>query len=326
MRATMMLSRTPPRRRRELWSGRARRGLRREASSSFVTPQKVSIKPSLPKFQTVSLCRSRARRSRPLLPNRSNARERSESFLVDIVSRFTSLSTGGASVVAGAPVTRETTGRGHRGRSWRRCSSVPPSAPRLRRASPRCALAPALARARSRSVRTTPLRRRASRASADAAPSASPSARRSARRPCARRNPRRASSPTTRLPRRAAARRSSRYRPVPPAVATMAKNIANLARVRAFPRSWRVDSLTVRHPRLPPFHAVRTSRRARRRCHGPRAGFPLCVPAPAATHPAAFPRAGRFFAFGARTVGENPRAARVFFFFSPLFALFRNQS
>ena len=29
MRATMMLSRTPPRRRRELWSGRARRGLRR---------------------------------------------------------------------------------------------------------------------------------------------------------------------------------------------------------------------------------------------------------------------------------------------------------
>jgi hypothetical protein len=104
------------------------------------------------------------------------------------------------------------------------------------------------------------------------------------------------------------------------------ENIANLARVRAFPRSWRVDSLTVRHPRLPPFHAVRTSRRARRRCHGPRAGFPLCVPAPAATRPAAFPRAGRFFAFGARTVGENPRAARVFFFFSPLFALFRNQS
>ena len=93
------------------------------------------------------------------------------------------------------------------------------------------------------------------------------------------------------------------------------ENIANLARVRAFPRSWRVDSLTVRHPRLPPFHAVRTSRRARRRCHGPRAGFPLCVPAPAATRPAAFPRAGRFFAFGARTVGENPRAARVFFLF-----------
>mmetsp|Transcript_10774 Transcript_10774/g.45869 ORF Transcript_10774/g.45869 Transcript_10774/m.45869 type:complete len:319 (+) Transcript_10774:1099-2055(+) len=56
------------------------------------------------------------------------------------------------------------------------------------------------------------------------------------------------------------------------------ENIANLARVRAFPRSWRVDSLTVRHPRLPPFHAVRTSRRARRRCHGPRAGFPLRLP------------------------------------------------
>jgi len=36
----MMLSRTPPRRRRELWSGRARRGLRREASSSIITPQK----------------------------------------------------------------------------------------------------------------------------------------------------------------------------------------------------------------------------------------------------------------------------------------------
>ena len=39
----------------------------------------------------------------------------------------------------------------------------------------------------------------------------------------------------------------------------------------------RASTLTVRHPRLPSFHAVRTTRRARRRCHGPRAGFPLCV-------------------------------------------------
>ena len=109
------------------------------------------------------------------------------------------------------------------------------------------------------------------------------------------------------------------------ALPTMAKNIANLARVRAF-RSWRADSLTVRHPRLPSFHAVRTSRRARRRCHGPRAGFPLCVPAPAATHPAVFPRAGRFFAFGARTVGENPHAARGFFYlhFSRCFGISPN--
>ena len=45
----------------------------------------------------------------------------------------------------------------------------------------------------------------------------------------------------------------------------------------------RASTLTVRHPRLPSFHAVRTTRRARRRCHGLRAGFPLCVSAPAAT-------------------------------------------
>ena len=45
----------------------------------------------------------------------------------------------------------------------------------------------------------------------------------------------------------------------------------------------RASTLTVRHPRLPSFHAVRTTRRARRRCHGLRAWFPLCVSAPAAT-------------------------------------------
>ena len=69
----------------------------------------------------------------------------------------------------------------------------------------------------------------------------------------------------------------------------------------------RASTLTVRHPRLPSFHAVRTTRRARRRCHGLRAGFPLCVSAPAAT-----PSAPRSNLQLARSLPSSYRRFRVF--------------
>ena len=267
------------------------------------------------------MCRSRARRSRPLLPNRSNAVERSESFLVDIVSRHIALD--------GRRLSRRRRA-GHAG-DRRSRTSRPVMASMLIGSAVGAASA----------ARVTAVRPRAgagARAYAFGANNAaSPSRVASLGRRGTVRVAVRASlgaetvreeKPEARVvPEDAPASAShgealKQVQTRPSSGCHHGENIANLARVRAFPRSWRVDSLTVRHPRLPPFHAVRTSRRARRRCHGPRAGFPLCVPAPAATRPAAFPRAGRFFA--TVRVRKSSLGARSFFF-KTLFALFLNK-
>lgn len=279
----MMLSRTPPRRRRELWSGRARRGLRWEASSSFITPQKVSIKPSLPKFQTVSLCRSRARRSRPLLPNRQNARERSESFLVDIVvSRHIALdgrrlsrrrraghagdrrsrtsrpvmasmligSAVGAASAARVTAVRPRAGAGARAFAFGANHAASPSrvASLGRRGTVRVAVRASLS---LETVREEKPEARVVSEDAHASASRGEALKQVQTRPSNRLPPWRKISPTW-----------SAF---------------------ALFEVCRASTLTVRHPRLPSFHAVRTTRRARRRCHGLRAGFPLCVSAPAAT-------------------------------------------
>jgi len=82
----------------------------------------------------------------------------------------------------------------------------------------------------------------------------------------------------------ASASRAEAFKQVRP----FARNImANLARVRA-ERKIEVGSPSTDRPPSPTpfFRAVWTSRSARCWCHGPRAGFPLCVPVPVAKPPA----------------------------------------